>query len=265
MHSRSVVEVGLDRRGRTVLRRNYNEPAQLARAVSEHDGSLTIWMVAGAAGPIGGDALALEVIARQGSAVTVCSVAATIALPGPSGEWSSSRLDLIAEPGAHLRWCGPSLVVASCCRHRSTTTVHAAGDAAVYVADTVVLGRSDEEPGTAMVRQRVFDDDALVLDHEAHLGPGPLSNAGANGRFRHHVGELVVGSVEGAVVRRRSSVERDWVAAQFPVGRRTGFGVAAASCPSSLAAARRWLGERGDDADDPNSPTSGNRGETSGS
>ena len=89
------IDVGLDDRGHTVVRRIYCEVPMLVRVVGEPSSrGLTLAMVNGAAGPLGGDRLKFRLHVGPGANVTVCSVAAAMAQPGPHGEQSELLVEI---------------------------------------------------------------------------------------------------------------------------------------------------------------------------
>jgi len=60
-------------------------------------GGCTVALVAGAAGPLGGDELRLEVVVGAGSALTLTEVGATLLLPGPRGAESRLTVEVVVE------------------------------------------------------------------------------------------------------------------------------------------------------------------------
>jgi urease accessory protein len=72
-----------DAAGRTRLSLLRGEPPLLPRRTGVRpDGAVVVHLVGGAAGPLGGDHLALDVEVRPGAVLEIRSVAATLALPG---------------------------------------------------------------------------------------------------------------------------------------------------------------------------------------
>lgn len=137
-----------------------------------------------AAGPLGGDELALELAVETGAALEVGSVAASIALPGPVPGPSSTRIRGRVAAGAALRWCPQPVVLVEGCDHHAETELVVGVDAVVVWRDEVVLGRHEAPPGS--LRQRLVVDLAGVPLLRTELAVGPrwpasLGPAGVDG------------------------------------------------------------------------------------
>ena len=134
-------------------------------------GPATVHLVGGAAGPLGGDRLRLEIVVGPAADLTVRSVAATVALPGAGA--GSSRTDVVVEvaAGGRLRWLPEPLVAAAGCRHEAVTTVDLAPDARLVWRDELVCGRHGEEPGDATLRANVRLDGRPLYRHDLAVGP----------------------------------------------------------------------------------------------
>lgn len=147
-------------------------------------GEVLSW-VGTAAGPVGGDALALTVDVGSGAELTLGSVAASLVHPGPTGAASSTDVRVAVGSGASLRWRPRPVVLVRGCDHHAETTIDLADDAVLLWREEVVLGRHGEEPGS--LRQRLTIDRAgrPLLRTEVAVGPrwpgslGPAGTAGA--------------------------------------------------------------------------------------
>jgi urease accessory protein len=144
-----------------------------------------VQLVGSAAGPLGGDELALDVQVHAGASLVLRSVAAMMALPGISGE--PSRLDLdvrVARDGALVWNPQPTIAVAGCDHHTVTRLSLEAG-ADLLWRDELVLGRFDERSGSVRQRLDVDVDGLPLLRTEVVAGPrypgseGPGGAAGA--------------------------------------------------------------------------------------
>jgi urease accessory protein len=140
--------------------------------------------IGSAAGPIGGDDLALDVELEDAAALVLSSVAASMAHPGPSGEPSSFRLTARVGEGAELRWQPRPAVLVRGCDHRVSAELDLAAGARLVWREEVVLGRHDETSGS--LRQRLVVDRAgwPLLRTELAVGPrwpGSLGPAGVDG------------------------------------------------------------------------------------
>lgn len=145
----------------------------------------TLSWVGTAAGPVGGDELALAVRVGRGATLRLTSVAASLVLPGPAGLTSSTSIDADVAPGGHLSWQPRPAVLVRGCDHRARTTIELAAGASLLWREEVVLGRHDEGPGSLHQRLVVDRDGAPLLRTELTVGPrwpgslGPAGTAGA--------------------------------------------------------------------------------------
>ncbi|MBI5090307.1 MAG: urease accessory protein UreD [Actinobacteria bacterium] len=193
MDATTEVEVGLDARGRSVVRRMHCEAPLLVRVAGTDSSCLLLVLVNGAAGPLGGDRLRFRLRLAAGTDVDVRSVAASMVQPGPRGAPSSYDVDLEVGDGARLRW-SPEPTVSVCgSDHRTTVRLSAPSTADVRVREVVALGRHDEIGGRLALHQRVVVDGLPVLDHEIVFGGGALAGPGAQGPGRRFASEVIVG------------------------------------------------------------------------
>ena len=152
-----------------------------------------VYLVSGAAGPLGGDTLELRIEVRAGATLRLRTVAAAVALPGRYGEESRLTVTATVGPGARLEYLPEPTVVADGARHRTDVRVDLAEDAALILRDEVLLGRHGERGGACRTRLAVDRDSALgwrpLLRHEldisgtdpASLGPAVLAGHRAAG------------------------------------------------------------------------------------
>jgi urease accessory protein len=189
-------------------------------------------LLGGAAGPLGGDDLHLVVRIGAGATLTIRSVAAMLAQPGPGGLPSMLRTEVEVATGATLDWETQPIISVIGSDHRSVTTVRAAADAQVRVAEAVLLGRHDEAPGRLAIRQRVEVDGGVVLDHQLVLGTGAPTGPGAHGDVRWMQSELVLG--RDAAVEPSSSVRPDLVAGVFPLAPGASLSTSAGTAAAAL-------------------------------
>jgi urease accessory protein len=183
------------RGGRTVATELRSEAPLLLRA-SPRANHLDVHLVGGAAGPLGGDDLRLDVDVGGGSVVVVRSVAAQLAQPDPRGRSSMAVTDVHVRAGASVDWHPEPLISVTGSDHRMVTRLRVEPGATVRWTDTIVLGRTGEPPGRIAARLRVEIDGHPVLDHDLVAGLGrlvgpmpvgdrnPLAGPGVNGRAR---------------------------------------------------------------------------------
>jgi urease accessory protein len=174
MRASARIVVAADRRGcthATVLRSE--SPLLLRRTGPQASARLTVHLVSGAAGPLPGDDLRLDVEVGPGAWLDIRSVAASLALPGPPGR-PPSRLALYATvaDGATLRWMPEPLIAAAGCDHTVTTDVRVAAGGALIWRDELVCGRHREDPGDARTDVAVQHAGVTVFRHELAVGPG---------------------------------------------------------------------------------------------
>lgn len=135
-------------------------------------GAAWVSRVAGAAGPLGGDDLQLDVRVGPGAALALSDVSASLALPGPHRECSASRVVVRVAAGATFVWLPQPLIAAHGCRHEATTAITLDAGARLLVREEILLGRYGEEPGSLRQRLRVCLSDRALYDQEIALGPG---------------------------------------------------------------------------------------------
>lgn len=201
-HARVVVGAGRD--GRATFPELRSAPPLTLRPTS--DGRLVV--AGSAAGPIGGDDLALDLRLQPDAVVEVGSVAATLALPAPStngqdAPWSRTAVTVDVPAGAALWWAPQPTVVCAGARHRSVVQLDVAAGARVRWRELLVLGRHDEPPGTVHAGLTVDLDGRPLLRHELRLGPGERGWDGPAGVCDARVvgSELLVGPGAAEVAR----------------------------------------------------------------
>lgn len=144
-----------------------------------------LYLVASAAGPLGGDQVEVEVEITAGAALTVATVAASLALPGRSGAASSLRVSASVGEGATLRWLPEPLVACGGCDHRVSAAVEVADGAGLEWREELILGRHGEAPGDCRTGLRIDVGGRPLLRQELRTGPaapgwdGPAGLAGA--------------------------------------------------------------------------------------
>ncbi|WP_261553882.1 urease accessory protein UreD [Frankia tisae] len=180
--------------------------------------TVTVHLVNGAAGPLAGDDLRLDVSVGGGVRLVLRSVAATVALPGHGPGPSRLVVDAEVADGGELDFGPEPTVVADGADHRMMTEVRLAATARLRLREEILLGRFGEPPGSILSTLRVdvarADDPGVVgaartdgapsgwtplLRQELLLGPsvpglqGPAQLGGARA-----VGSLLVAGPEWA-------------------------------------------------------------------
>lgn len=173
--ARLVAEAGSDG-GTTRLTTLVGQAPLLLRQTHTEDESAAmpaaqVYLVGGAAGPIGGDELHLSLHLGPGARLRVHSVAASLALPGPQPIESTLDINVRIDAGASLTWSPQPLIAAQGARHRTTVRVEMAEDAHLTWHEQTLLGRHGEHPGSATTRLRVRRAERTLLDHTLAVGP----------------------------------------------------------------------------------------------
>ena len=137
------------RAGRTVLSTVRSDPPITLRATPHG-----VYWIGSAAGPLGGDDIVLDVVVGAGTALTMRSAAAAIALAGPAGT-SRLRIDVTVGEDASLVWAPEPTIVTAGASHHADARLQVAGSAEVRWREQLVLGRTGERGGACRSRLRV--------------------------------------------------------------------------------------------------------------
>jgi len=148
-----------------------------------------VYLVGGAAGPIGGDRLDLRIDVRDGAALRVRTAAASVALPGPDGLESVLTVTATVGRGARLEYLPEPLVAAAGARHATVINMTLAEGASLLLRDELILGRHGEPGGAARTSLRVDCAGRPLLRHalevsgtdSVSLGPAILAGHRAVG------------------------------------------------------------------------------------
>lgn len=156
-------------------------------------GEARVTVVGAMSAPLGGDRLALHTRVEAGARLSVDAAAATIALPGRTGERAHYDVRLAVDEDARLRWLPEPLITAAGSDLRQTVRVDLAAGARIVLRDEQVLGRSGEPPGRLTTRLTVRRAGLTLLDQELAYGPGvPGWDSGAVLGGHRAVGQLLV-------------------------------------------------------------------------
>ncbi len=170
------------------------EAPLLVRVADEPGPGLTLLLVGGAAGPLGGDRLRFDLTVGAGCRVVVRSVAAVLAQPGPRGDHSELDVGISVGAEATLDWSPEPTVSVIGSDHRIRLGLFVAGTGSAIFTERVSLGRYAEVSGRLSLRQRVEIAGNAVLDHETVFQPGALAGPGAHGPWRSIVSTVVIGA-----------------------------------------------------------------------
>jgi urease accessory protein len=168
-----------DGRGGTRLVVLHGEPPLLLRRTGPRTrGGVTVHLVGGAAGPLRGDDLRLEVCVGPGAELEVRSVAAQLALPGRPA-MPPSRLEIRAEVAGTLRWLPEPFIAAAGCAHVTVTHVEVAAGGSLLWREDLVCGRHDEPSGDVRTGTTLRYAGRTLYRHELAVGPAAPGWSGA--------------------------------------------------------------------------------------
>jgi urease accessory protein len=165
--------------GRTVVSELHSEAPLLLRLTEPKglepwaEDSLDIARVciaAGAAGPVGGDQLRLDVTVGPGSTLVLNDISATLLLPGTNGERSITRTRVTVDEGGTFIWIPEPMIAARGSHHTNDITIDLAAGARLLTRDELLLGRHAEDPGTIHQRLRVTYADRPLYHQDLDLG-----------------------------------------------------------------------------------------------
>ncbi|MEH1014798.1 urease accessory protein UreD [Micromonospora sp. CPCC 206060] len=216
MRALARVVARADGHGGTRLTELRGESPLLLRQTPGGTGALTVYVVGGAAGPLAGDDLRLEIEVGPGAALRVCGVAASVALPGRPGAVSRMQVHAVVGAGGALHWLPEQLVAARGCAHLSEARVKLAAGATLSWRDELICGRYDEPAGNATVYTSVDHDGRPLLRQSLAVGPdapgwdGPAVLGGARA-----TGSLLL--VEPTGGSRSTAVHPGGSAARLPL------------------------------------------------
>ncbi len=136
-----------------------SDPPLLLRPTAD-----ALYLVGGSAGPLGGDALRLNVTVCSGARLVVRSAAATCLLPR-SNEPSTLDLHVRVEDDATLDWRPEPTISVMGSDHRQRTSIALSGTANLRWHEHLILGRWSEPSGRLTTSVRVVRDE-IVLSHQ---------------------------------------------------------------------------------------------------
>jgi len=145
-----------------------------AFTLSSYDGLVRVALVPEQAVLLAGDRVEVTIRVGRGRSLEIVEPGGTVAyaMRGSAASWD---VTVEVEDGGSLVWHGEPLVVSEGADVRRRTSIAVSGSARVALRETLVLGRSGQEPGTLVSRTDVHRDGAPVLIEEldAAVGLGP--------------------------------------------------------------------------------------------
>ncbi len=151
-----------------------------------------VHLVGGAGGPLGGDVLRIEIVVGPGAELVLHTVAAAVALPGPTPGPSVVDIDAEVGEGGVLHWLPEPTVAAAGCDHRTRTRIALAAGARLVWREELVGGRHGEVGGSVSSRLAVDYDGRPLIRHQVDIGPGSVWASVAVGGGARCAGSLLV-------------------------------------------------------------------------
>ena len=127
-----------------------------------------VYLVGTAASPVGDDQVSIDVQIGAGATLAIRSAASAIAWTSTN---SSIEVNVSIGSSGSLDWRLQPLIASASCHFSHRSRVRLRGDASLYWAEEVVLGRHGEGPGCLDLRLDVDVDDAPLLRHQLLIGP----------------------------------------------------------------------------------------------
>lgn len=180
MKARARIVAAPDGRGGTRLTVMHGESPLLPRRTGgpREGGGATVHLVGGAAGPLRGDELHLEIEVEPGADLEIRTVAAQLALPGRA-HLPQSRMEITAHVGGSLRWLPEPLIAAAGCHHLAIADVTCSAGGSVLWRDDVVCGRHREPSGSVEMKTLLRYDGSTLYRHDLSIGPDAPGWSGA--------------------------------------------------------------------------------------
>ncbi|MET9881640.1 urease accessory protein UreD [Streptomyces sp. NPDC006430] len=183
-----------DGRGGTALPLLAGQGPLALRRTRGREAEAGVVLVGAMSAPLGGDHLTVEASAGPGARLALTSAAATLALPGRTGEPARYDVRLTLAGDSVVRWLPEPLVSVRGSDLRVHTRVELAPAARLVLREEQVLGRTGEGPGLLRSRLAVTRGGRPLLDQELACGPGaPGGWDGPAGLAGHRaLGQLLV-------------------------------------------------------------------------
>jgi urease accessory protein len=138
-----------------------------------------VHLVSSATAPLGGDDLALEVRVGPGAHLQLRGIAATLALPGHSGERSHASITFDIDVNATVEFLPEPTVVTSRASHSSRFTAQLAGSARLRQREVLVLGRIGEQAGSLDSTVEIVRGDMPLLRQRIDIGDPAMTASAA--------------------------------------------------------------------------------------
>jgi urease accessory protein len=137
-----------------------------------------VYLVGAAAGPLGGDDLALDIDVGPGSHLVLRSAAGVLLLPGPHGGTSTMRISARVGAGGRLDYGPQPTVAAAHCDHQARAVLELGAGATLRWREEIVLGRYGEPSGHCASRLDITQSGVPLYRGELIVG-SPETDASA--------------------------------------------------------------------------------------
>ncbi|HUQ57501.1 urease accessory protein UreD [Lentzea sp.] len=156
-----------------------------------------VHLVSSVTAPLGGDSLSLTVEVGPGAALELRGVAATLVLPGASGEASTSEVRFLIE--GTVRYLPEPTVVTGRALHTAVVEAELDGHAELRTREILVLGRTGEAPGTLSTSVRATRCGRPLLHQQLVVGDRSLDASAAGLAGKRVIGtEMILDSAARA-------------------------------------------------------------------
>jgi urease accessory protein len=155
-----------------------SEPPLLLRHTPSAAGPATVHLLGGAAGPLGGDDLRLEIVVGEGARLRIVGIAASLALPARSGAVSRTTVCAQVARGGELHWLPEQLIAAHGCHHAAMSNVELAEGSTLLWREELICGRHGEQPGDVTMSTSVTYAGKPLLRQALQVGPAAVHWAG---------------------------------------------------------------------------------------
>lgn len=141
---------------------------------------LVVHLVNSATTPLGDDDVDLSVQVGPGARLSLRGTAATVALPGQTGQTSRARVRLEVAEGGSIDYLPQATVVTAGANHRAELFVDLAQHSRARCREVLVLGRFEEAAGRLITSTHAIRDGNPLLRQDIDLGD-PLLHSSSSG------------------------------------------------------------------------------------
>lgn len=130
-----------------------------------------VMLASRAAGPVGGDTYTFDIHVGEDSSLVLKEASAMLILPGPTGAPSRMQTTIHVAAGACLSWVPELLIAARDCNHTHEVCIKMEEGARLYMSESILLGRSNEDPGNFSTNLRIEYGGRPIYHQTMRFGP----------------------------------------------------------------------------------------------